>query len=268
LYRYATAASRRLPDFIIVGAQKSGTTSLYAYLIEHPCIVPPIAKETSFFDQNFHRGLAWYRSYFPRCATAPHRDSPGTTTLTGESTAHYMFHPLAAERMARSLPGARILMLLRNPVDRAFSHYQMKVRRRQEPLTFDDAVDAEAERLAGEPEKIIADPSYHSQALSRYSYLSRGAYVEQISRLQSFFAPDQMLVLESDEFFKRTAEVFERVLAFLGLPSWQPAQFGNRFPGKYRDKMNDATRRRLVEYFAPHNERLYAHLGRRFDWDR
>jgi hypothetical protein len=179
-----------------------------------------------------------------------------------------MFHPLSPGRIAQTLPGVKIILLVRNPVSRAFSHYQLKLRRRQETLDFDAAIDSEAERLAGEHEKIVADPLYYSAAHDRFSYLSRGVYVDQIRRWQQHFPPNQLLILESGEFFQRTGEIFARVLDFLGMRRWEPLQFGNRFPGKYSDKMREATRRRLIDYFAPHNEQLYAHLGTRFDWNK
>lgn len=266
--RYLSAAHRRLPDYIIAGAQKSGTTSLWAYLSEHPRVEPPITKEMSFFDNNFDRGLNWYRMHFPMNGKAQANGRSDRQKLTGESTAYYMFHPLAPVRIAGALPGVKIVLLLRNPVSRAFSHYQLKLRRRQETLSFEEAIDAEAERLAGEQERIIGDERYYSEAHDRFSYLARGRYLEQIRRWQQHFPPGQLLILESNEFFRQTAEVFDRVLGFLGLPRWQPARFGNRFPGKYSQKMSDATRRRLIDYFAPHNEQLYAHLGQRYDWDR
>jgi hypothetical protein len=188
--------------------------------------------------------------------------------LTGESTPYYIFHPLAPAWIAATLPEAKIILLLRNPVDRAFSHYQLKLKRRHETLPFDDAIDAEPERLAGEHERIINDPEYYSAAHDRFSYLARGLYLEQIQRWELHFPPNQLLILESGEFFQKTADVYRRVLYFLGLPQWQPPVFGNRYPGKYTERMCDATRRRLTEYFAPHNERLYAHLGKSFDWER
>ena len=267
IYRYLSASYRCLPDFIIAGAQKSGTTSLWAYLCEHPDVAPPLNKEMSFFDINFHRGLEWYRTHFPLQSTTRENGS-GHRLLTGESSAYYMFHPLSSGRIAASLTGVKIILLLRNPVSRAFSHYQLKLRRRQETLSFEDAIAAEPERLAGEHEKIVADPSYYSVAHDRFSYLARGVYVDQIRRWQEHFPPGQLMILESGEFFKNTAEVFGRVLDFLGLRRWEPHRYGNRFPGKYSEKMNEATRQHLIEYFAPHNERLYAHLGTRFDWNK
>ncbi|MBW8883986.1 MAG: sulfotransferase domain-containing protein [Planctomycetia bacterium] len=267
MYRNLSAHRRRLPDYLIVGAQKSGTTSLWEYLNEHPNVSAACCKEVNFFDSYYQRGTAWYRSHFSLQSDPSDSASCSRTTLTGESCANYMFHPLAPQRAVQTLPDAKVIFLLRNPVDRAYSHYQLKLRRRQEMLSFEDAIAAEAERLAGEEEKIIHDPQYDSPTYNWYSYLARGRYVDQIIRWQQHFPPEQILILESGEFFKRTADVYQRVLDFLNLPRWQPADFGNRFPGKYGEKMAAQTRRRLLDYFAPHNERLYAHLGTRFNWD-
>jgi Sulfotransferase domain len=268
LYRLATANHRSLPDFLIVGAQKAGTTSLWSYLNDHPNVDPCIVQETGFFDKHFQRGTQWYRMHFPVANRKCNGEGPAARRITGESTAHYMLHPLAAERMAQVVPTAKIIVLLRNPVDRAFSHYQMKVRVRQEPLPFEDAIEAETERLDGEMEKILADTTYRSSTFGRYSYSARGIYVDQIRRLQQYFPAEQLLVLESGRFFKHTAQVFQQVLDFLGIPRWEHPGFGNRFPGRYQEKMSEATRRKLLDFFAPHNERLFAHLGVRFDWDR
>lgn len=266
-YRYLNARRRKTPDYIVAGAQKSGTTSLWAYLSEHPNVEPPLIKEMSYFDRNYQRGMNWYRMHFPLIEGNSCKPA-GQPTMTGESTAYYMFHPLVPQRIAHDLPELKIILMLRNPVDRAFSHYQLKVGRNREPLSFDDAIEAEAERLAGEEAKIIADPTYYSPRHDRHSYLARGIYVDQIIRWQKFFSPERLLILESTDLFKRTEETFARVLDFLGLPEWRPAEFGNRFPGRYSDKMSEATRRKLIDYFAPHNARLNAHLGTRYDWDR
>lgn len=268
LYRRFSASTRRLPDYIIAGAQKAGTTSLWAYLSEHPSVEPSMIKEVHYFDSNYHRGLAWYRSHFPISGFDHLHTSAGPRTLTGESSAYYIFHPLAPQRIAQTIPDVKIVLLLRNPIDRAFSHYQLKLRRRQETLSFDNALAAEADRLAGEAEKIIANPNYQSANYDRYSYLARGRYFDQIVRWQSLFSPERLLILESGEFFRQTDEVFQRVLRFLNLPSWRPPRYGNRFPGRYTEKMSDTTRRRLIDYFAPHNGQVYSLLGSRFDWDK
>jgi hypothetical protein len=268
LLRQISASRRRLPDYIIAGAQKCGTTSLWEYLNEHPQVDPPLSKEMHFFDINHHRGAAWYRMHFPLQQQSDAQGSAKQPTLTGESSAYYMFHPLAAQRLAQLMPRVKLIFLLRNPVDRAFSHYQLKLRRRQESLPFEDAIAAEEDRLQGEEDKIVDTPGYRSTKHDWFSYLARGRYLEQLVRWQQLFPAEQLLILESSEFFQRTGEVYQRVLAFLNLPGWQPPHFGNRFPGKYQEKMSEATRRRLVAYFAPYNAQLYKHLDREFAWDR
>lgn len=262
-YRRATASRRRLPDFLVAGAQKTGTTSLWEYLSEHPRVRSPMRKEMSFFDNNFSRGIRWYQMHFPIS-----RPDLNGMTACGESTAYYMFHPCAPRRIAESLPGVRIVLLLRNPADRAFSHYQLNVRRGNETLSFEDALQAEPERLAGEHERLLADPNYYSFEHERHSYLARGRYVEQLVAWRALFPPERLLILESGDFFRNTGEVFDRVVDFLGLPRWRPAEFGNRFPGEYKEKMNDATRAWLLDYFRPHNAKLYDLLGRSFSWDQ
>ena len=266
IYRYLNAHRRRLPDYIIAGAQKSGTTSLWYYLNEHPLVEQPMAKEMNYFDLRFDHPLKWYQMHFP----LRHSDCDselGRPTLTGESSAYYMLHPLAPQRIAQTLPSVKIILLLRNPVDRAFSHYQLKLRRRQEELSFEDAIEAEESRLEGEEERIRRDPNYCSVSHERYSYLTRGRYLEQILRWQAALPASQLLLLESGEFFQKTAEVYQRVLQFLSLPGFEPTRFGNRFPGKYTDKMSPHTRRKLIDYFQPYNEQLFGYLGKRFAWD-
>src|SRR5215208_8528317 len=128
-YGKATAKLRPLPDFLILGAQKAGTTALYAYLRWHPQITGPSFKEVSFFDRHYARGERWYRAHLPM----------RRSSIVGEASPSYLFHPLAPERVAQMLPNARLVALLRNPVDRAFSHYQHEVALGREPLSFEAA---------------------------------------------------------------------------------------------------------------------------------
>lgn len=265
-HRYATASMRQLPDFLIAGTQKGGTTSLFAYLCEHPQVVPPLTKEMSFFDNHFSKGLDWYRGNFPLLHEMISPDDLSRPNLTGESTAHYLFHPHAPRRIAESLPGIKIILLLRDPVDRAFSHYQLNVRRGNEHRSFEAAIELESERLRGEHQRMLTCERYSSFNREKYSYLARGRYCEQLRVWMSCFSPEQLLILESGELFRHTAATFDRTRAFLGLSPWQPPSFGNRFPGRYSERMQPGTRRRLIEYFAPHNEQLFSLLGRRFPW--
>ncbi len=177
-----------------------------------------------------------------------------------------MFDPRVPERMRRLLPDAKVIFLLRNPASRAFSHYQHSLRRRREPLTFEAAIAAEPARLAGEHERLLAEPGYQSSAHQHYSYLRRGIYVDQLSRWQAHFSPEQLLVLQSERMFSEPAETLANVLDFLELDHWMPERFGNRYLGGYRATMAPETREQLADYFAPHNEHLFELLNTRYDW--
>jgi hypothetical protein len=246
----ATADRRQLPDFVIIGAQRGGTTSLYRYLIEHPDIEPASRKEVHFFDGNYERGMDWYRAHFPL---------QGASRLTGEASPSYLFAPAAPARIRAALPQARYIALLRNPVDRAFSHYQLMVKRGIEPLSFEEAIAAEPERLTG-----TGDP--FTLAWRHFSYIRRGLYAEQLERWLASFPREQLLVLKSEDFYAEPAATLRQTQAWLGLPARLPATLTAHQVGDYVG-MSSATRERLGDYFAPSNRRLYDLLVRDLGWE-
>ncbi len=260
--RLWTSALRVLPDFLIIGAQKGGTTSLYAYLSAHPNIAPALEKEVHFFDYNFSRGEAWYRAHFPTQL----EKWRGTFLMTGEASPYYLFHPRATLHAKQIVPHAKLIVLLRNPVERAYSQYHHQVRLGLEELSFEEAIDQEPARLAGEFEKLISDDEYYSFNYQNYSYLARGMYADQLTRWFKFFPRQQFLILESQAFYAQPAPTLERALDFLGAPRWQPATFRVENDGAY-PAINPDTRAMLVEFFAPHNARLYELLNVDFDWN-
>ncbi len=267
--RLVTSPLRSLPDFLIIGGQKCGTTSLYGYLAEHPGIVPAFRKEVHQFDVHHARGSLWYRAHFPIAARKKGRGgaSGGTEAICGEASPLYLFHPLAAERARRMVPEARLVVMLRDPVSRAFSHYSHNLRRGTESLTFEEAIEREEERLAGEREKLVRDESYYSHEYRVYSYLSRGIYVDQLHRWRTFFPEDRFLILKSEDFFADPAATLERTVEFLGLPFAGHQEYRNYNEGGYAG-MDARTRGYLTDFFRPHNQRLYEYLGRDFGWDR
>jgi hypothetical protein len=250
-----------LPDFVIIGAQKCGTTSLYRLLIRHPHVESAAVKELHYFDNLFDEDIEWYRQCFPQP-----RWKDGRRTITGESTPYYLFHPNAAMRMAEVIPRARLIVLLRNPVDRAYSQYNQQVRNGREILKFEEAIEAEKRRLHGEREKMLEDAHYASFNYQHFSYLSRGIYVDQLLRWSEFFDDEQMLVLKSEDFFGRPLETLKLILDFLDLPDWKPEALETRNKGGYEQEMDPVTRRQLAVFFEPHNRRLYEHLGVDFGW--
>lgn len=262
LTRRWTSAFRRLPDFLIIGAQKAGTSSLYAYLCAHPAVAPALAKEIHYFDYNYARGESWYRAHFPGIWEQWRKGY----RATGEASPYYLFYPHAPRRAAALVPAARLIALLRNPADRAYSHYQHQVRLGLEPCTFEEALEQEAARLAGEYEKLIWDDTYYSFNYQNYSYRARGMYAGQLARWLSFFPREQLLVLPSDELYHSPARSLKRVLDFLGLPPWEPDFFRVENEGQYAPP-DAATRRALGKWFAPHNATLYDMLHQDFGWE-
>jgi hypothetical protein len=259
---------RLMPNYIIIGAQRCGTTSLHNYLVEHPHIIPAVQKEVHFFDMKFHKGTLWYRAHFPAWLHKYYvKFSRQQALITGEGSPYYIFHPLVPGRIAKTLPQVKLIVLLRNPVDRAYSHYWLAVRRRKETCSFEEALKCEPERLQGEREKIINFETYHSHAYQLHSYLARGIYVDQLKVWRALFPSEQMLILCSEEFYADPPASMNRVFAFLGLPAWTLKDYNPYQAGDY-PQMNPIIRKQLVDYFRPHNERLFNYLGLDFDWDR
>ena len=251
-----------LPSFVIIGGKKCGTTYLYQLLSQHPLVQPAASKELHFFDALFDEGTEWYRQCFP----AP-RWEDGQRTITGEASP-YIAHRYAPERMAQVIPHARLIALLRDPVERAYSDYQMVARKDREHKTFEEAIGLEEPTEEGGGEN--PEDEEHVGLNEDSEYLARSIYIDQLLRWSEFFPREQLLVLKSEEFFDDPKETLKVVLEFLALPQWEPGfeelEGGKRNEGRYEQEMDPSTRRRLEEYFEPHNRRLYDLLGVDFGW--
>lgn len=245
------------PDFAIIGTQRGGTTSLHAYLNAHPLVTTPATKELHFLTDRYERGPDWYVGQFP--------SSLPIGALTGEATPYALFHPRSHFRLREVAPAARIIVLLRNPVDRAYSHYRLERARDNEPLSFAEAISAEKSRLAGEEERLLADDAYVSAAHNHASYLSRGDYTPQLERWFTTFPREQFLILRSEDLYERPGESVDRVMSFLELPSIGLRSFAahNRADGPPLDV---TIRSRLAKHFAPRNDRLAELLGWDLSW--
>jgi hypothetical protein len=274
--RLATKRFRILPSFLIIGAQRAGTTSLYHYLAAHPEVDRSTSgidgaawnKELHFFDDRFDQGLSWYRAAFPLASSRKLAEVRGRQLISGEATPYYLLHPLVPERVARTLPDVRLIALLRDPVERAYSHYQLMRRERREWLSFAEAIDAEEKRLTGEAERILADPAYRSRKHRNFSYVTRGLYAEQLERWLEHFPREQLIVLRSEDLLARPAETYAQTLEFLGLQPHTLEEFvaHNRPETPARATIESDLRARLEERFAEPNARLAALLGQAFGW--
>lgn len=275
-FRFHTRRFRILPSFLIIGAQRAGTTSLFYYLHRHPDVARPLAgdgsvewpKELHFFDEKFSRGLDWYRSFFPLSAARHVARLRGRDMVTGEATPYYLFHPAVPERVAATLPDVRLIALLRDPIERAYSHHQLMYRTGREKLSFEDAVVAETQRLADLEEHLPGETPTGHRAHHHHrhrSYLSRGLYAEQLERWFAHFPREQLLVLLAEDFRARPTGVYAEVLAFLGLRPWRPKNFVNRNRGS-STPIDPTLHARLEEHFAQPNARLATLLGRDLGW--
>jgi len=264
--RILTGKIRLLPTFIIIGGQKCGTTSLYNYLGEHPGIVPALEKEVHFFDANFKKGTTWYRAHFPTQVYRLYCRLFRKNIICGEATPYYIFHPRAPRLISEMLPDVKLIALLRNPVDRAYSHYQHMTRRGDEILSFEEAIRKEKERLDGEADKMLEDQNYQSSEHRLHSYLSRGIYADQLRAWENLLPKEQFLVLKSEDLFAEPSFVLQRVLKFLDLPYWEPKAYKPFKRGKYQ-RMDSTTRDELDRFFRPHNQRLYEYIGMKFNWE-
>lgn len=259
--RWLTAPLRPRPDFLLIGTMKGGTSSLYRYLGAHPGICKASQKEVHYFDLHFARGDAWYRAHFPAL-------TPGQRAqrLVGEASPYYLYHPHTAARVRATLPAAKLVVLLRDPVERCFSHYRHEARAGREPLSFEAALDAEAARLAPDLAHLAADPDYYGPVHHRAAYRHRGQYAEQLERWFDLFPRDRFYIETSERFFADTAAVYAEVLAFLGAEPWSPPAFEAFNTGGQADPIAPSTRARLSAHYAPHNARLSALLGRELPW--
>ena len=257
--RRPTARWRAAPDFLLIGAQRSGTTSLYRYLAAHPAIAPPLRKEIHYFTLHHERGEAWYRAHFPM---ARHR------RRTFEATPYYLFHPAASTRAAASVPDAQIVVALRDPVTRAFSQWQHNASRGLEHLGFEAALDAEDDRLAGEAQRLLTDATYRSDTHRLWSYTARGEYAGQLQRWLAHYPRERLLVLRSEDLYAEPGPTYARVLGFLGLPVVALDDYPRYTRRGSTAQMTDSARQRLSDHFRPHNRRLAELLGEDVWWER
>ena len=262
-----TYRARMLPGFLIVGAQRGGTTSMYRTLDQHPAILKAVLhKGVHYFDTGYGHSLAWYQGHFPlRARAARARRATGDVPLTFESSPYYMFHPLAAERISRDLPGVKLLVLVRDPVERAYSAHAHELARGYETEPFERALELEDERLAGEAERIVAEPGYLSHSHQHHAYLTRGLYADQLERLAQFVGRDRIHVVDSGRFFTHPEPVYDGVLEFLGLGRRGYPVF-ERHNARPRSPMPETLRATLNEHFAAPDERLASWLGHPPSW--
>ena len=255
-----TASRRPKPDFLIVGGQRCGTTSLYRYLVQHPSVLfPRLTKGTHWLDEEYHRPEAWYRSNFPLEKVRRQREQEtGGAVLVGEACPYYLFHPEVPARIARHLPDTKVIAIVRDPVARAWSAYHHEYRRGYETLGFEEALDAEPHRLA-DAERVLAEGPTRHLSHQHHGYVARGRYAEQLERMWTHVDRDRCLVLYSADLERDPDAVMQRVHDFLGIPA-RPTAETRRWNRQDTAPITTELQARLEAAFAPSNAWLAEHL--------
>ena len=263
-FKYFTSSIRVLPSFIIVGAVRCGTTSLYYNICEHSSVLPASYDEIGFFDSNYELGINWYKSMFPTKFKIKKIESKTGICITGEDTPFYFWDKKSIERIKKDIPKIKLIILLRNPIDRAYSNYHLGVRLGSESLSFEDSIKKEIELL----EK---NNDFESDGIEKFlrprSYIAKGLYYQQIKNWFDVFSKDQILILNTENLSVNPHQTLKQIFNFLNLPNEKIQNIQNRKVGNYQ-KMNENTREYLKKLFQPHNEKLFKILGREFEWNK
>jgi Sulfotransferase domain len=258
LWRIATHPYRELPSAVIAGAQKAGTTQLHEGLLRHPCCFGGVRKELNYFSHRAHWPLMWYRSRFPLSRTVGKARG-----ICLEASPSYLPSLEAHVRMQEVLPEAKIIVILRDPVARAFSHYQHQKTRHRDRRSFAAAVGEiiDSGTLAAEPGAALA-----AGAPPMLDYISRGYYALQLESLWQVYPREQTLILDSAELFEDTSAVCHKVFRFLGLePIFVTVdKIYNR--GYYRETIDPGVAEELRAHYRPHDELLASLTGQTFRW--
>lgn len=280
--RALTRKERILPSFIIIGAARAGTTSLYAYLISHPNVLPAVKKETVFFNYAYHTNPDWYKMYFPTISEREKikKQKGIQRVITGEATPSYLIDPHVPQRISEMLPGIKLIVLLRNPIERALSHYYHNIFFGIEKLPFEEGIKKEPERINKSFEELKNEEinfndtpvSYFFRIMRfktknyfNFSYLESGKYYELLKNWLDVFPKNQLLIIQSEDFFDNTKNIFRQVQDFLDLPYYDLGHYGLHWEIKHQP-MKDNLRKSLKEYFEPYNSKLYKYLNRDFEW--
>jgi Sulfotransferase domain len=268
----ATTPIRPVPDFMIIGTKRGGTTSLFNYLMMHPGVLGLFPqnrgkKSTDFFFADETHSTTWYRSHFHTSAYRRARAHQlGYQPVGGEASPYYVWDPRIAARVYEVAPQVKAIMLVRDPVERAWSHYLERKENGVEPLSFAEALEAEADRTEGERDRMLADPSYHSTAHDWYTYRSRGCYLPQIQNWLSVFPAEQLLILRSEDLYADVQSVFDQACAFLGVDQ-SPLPTTKTFNASYiKSSVPEPQRSELAHFFREPNAELEAFLGRPLNW--
>jgi hypothetical protein len=273
-----TSPWRPPPDLLLIGTKRGGTTSAFRLLEDHPGFAPLVPsarrlplrenmKGVHYFDSHSHRSAAWYRSHFASRPARAVRARRAGAAVTGESSPYYLFHPQAPARASALVPDVRLVVLLRDPVERTISHWAEQTRNGVETLPLVDALDAETERVGDDHQRLARGEIATSWAHENQTYASQSEYTASLRRWLENYPAERLLVLYSEDLYRDPHGLLDRIHSFVGLPphALSDVRVRNAAP---RDDVDPQIGRRLVDRFAPDVEALTALLGERPPWAR
>ena len=264
-YYYLSSPFRVLPKCFVIGVVRSGTTSLYHYLGQHPCIGSSAYDEIGYFDNNYHLGVNWYKSLFPTKFTKNKIIKKHGKFLTYDVTPFYIYNPLVARRILASFPRAKIISNLRNPIDRAYSNYILMYQEGDTTKTFEEIIQIAMDEIEKNKSKLN-DEAYAADTFYQ-NILARGFYADQLEIWFEIFQKKQILIIPSEDLALEPDQVLTKVFEFLDLPYFKIKDFTRQNKREYHP-MKDKTRKLLVEFYKPYNKKLFDMLGSKFDWDK
>lgn len=263
LFRKYTSKHRRLPDFLIIGTQKGGTTSLAHYLSQHSNVFISDIKELHYFNQQVDRPLKEYKHHFPLNISKTFNRN----LICGEATPDYMIYPQFASILKKTIPHIKIIVLLKNPAERAFSHYKHNLMMKREWLSFEEALEIEDKRIDQKYIDLFTTKKDAIKNYANYSYRTRGVYTEQIQWLFNEFDRSQIKIILSEDMFANTTEVFSDVLDFLQLEDETVDLFEVKNKSKIKMEFSPETKSSLNDFYRTHNEQLFDLINQRFEWE-
>jgi len=231
-FYYLTSSFRVSPNFFVIGGVRCGTTSLYHYLGQHNCIKQAAYDELGYFDDNFHLGLNWYRSLFPTKFMQKKIESEYKKFLTFDVTPFYIYNPLVVDRIFKFSPNAKIIAVLRNPIDRAYSNYNSKMQTEGDTkTTFEEIINAEIE-IIEKNKKNIDDYAFLVDTFYEL-LLARGFYAKQLEFWFKKFPRKNILLISSEELATNTDKTISEIFEFLQVPT---------------QKISDLTKQNEIKY--------------------
>jgi hypothetical protein len=264
-FYYMTSSVRVLPDFIVIGAAKSGTTSLYEYFRNHSNLFGSYKKEIGFFDNNYNLGTEWYRTWFPTKSSMEKRIN-NNKNLAYEVSPSYFQSPWCIKNMHETIPNPKLILVLRNPVDRTYSHYQHSTRRGiKTKIPFRDLLNRDLEtyeRIKNEDNGII------NKEFLWNSYIGPSIYAKLIKEWLKYFSLDQLLIFSTEELKKNHRDVFSRIHDFLNIKDEEIDTVTKHNTGGDYTPLDSDLRQKLINFFKPHNEELFNIINQKFDWDK